>query len=78
MDPSNNLLVADSYNHRIARIIIQTTAGYTKGNIYNVAGKPCQTQLCSQYGTNMYSGDGGDAYSANLNNPQGVASDKVT
>ena len=78
MDPSNNLLVADSGNHRIARIIIQTTTGYTKGYIYNVAGKPCQTMQCSFYSTNTYSGDGGDANSANLNNPEGVAADKVT
>jgi len=77
MDPSNNLLVADSANHRIARIIIETTPGYTKGFIYNVAGKPCQTMLCSLYLTNKYSGDGGDANSADLYNPEGVASDQV-
>jgi len=74
MDNHNNLLVADSALNRIARIIIYPTAGYTLGNLYNVAGYNCMTCISRGYG-----GDGQVATSSSvkLANPQGVTCDSV-
>lgn len=74
MDNTNNLLIADSLNHRIARVIVNRVNGYTLGNLYNVAGYPCTHCLKGSYG-----GDGQVATSSSvlLNNPQGVACDSA-
>lgn len=55
-DAAGNLLIADTYNHRVRRIDRQ-------GRISTVAGN----------GRDDYSGDGGPAVKAALNNPQGIA-----
>jgi hypothetical protein len=68
-DSAGNLFIADEGNHRI-RVVAATTGTYygismTAGNIYTVAGT----------GTSGYSGDGGLATGAQLNNPGAVAVD---
>lgn len=55
-DAAGNLLIADTYNHRVRRVDRQ-------GRITTVAGN----------GRDDYSGDGGPAVKAALNNPQGIA-----
>ena len=64
-----NLLIADSGNSRI-RVVAATTGTFygqamTKGDIYTVAGN----------GTQGYSGDGGPATGAELDQPFGVGVD---
>ena len=54
-----NMYIADSDNHRIRKVTMLT------GIITTIAGS----------GSGGYSGDGGVATSATLNNPQGVAVD---
>jgi len=56
-DAAGNLLIADTYNHRIRKV--------TGGSISSVAGN----------GSGQFSGDGGPATSASLNQPLGVAVD---
>ena len=63
VDPSGNLLVADQSNHRIRRI----TPG---GTITTIAGNGAGTPAAG-----AFSGDGGPAISASLNNPTAVAVD---
>ncbi len=69
VDPSGNVLVADTYNNRI-RVVAASSATFygqsmTKGDIYTIAGT----------GTGGYSGDSGAATSAELADPNGVAVD---
>jgi List-Bact-rpt repeat protein/centrosomal CEP192-like protein/NHL repeat-containing protein/beta-propeller repeat-containing protein len=71
LDAAGNIYIADSANNRI-RVVNTgasaiTVAGVTiqPGNIATVVGT----------GTSAYSGDGGPATSASLNNPNGVALD---
>jgi sugar lactone lactonase YvrE len=59
VDGSGNLFIADSYNNRIREVVKAT------GNIITIAGN----------GYTGYSGDGGPATSAMLNDPFGVAVD---
>jgi hypothetical protein len=59
VDASGNLFIADSYNNRIREVVKAT------GNIITIAGN----------GYTGYSGDGGPATSAMLNDPFGVAVD---
>ncbi len=59
VDGSGNLYIADTGNHRIRKVDAST------GNISTAAGT----------GTQGYSGDGGSATAAQLNNPAGVAAD---
>ena len=58
-DASGNLYIADATNNRIRKVTLST------GVISTIAGN----------GTAGYSGDGGSALSAELNNPSGVALD---
>ena len=66
MDGAGNLVIADAFNDRI-RVVASTGTFYgqamTTGDIYTVAGN----------GTQGFSGDGGPATSAELNDPNGVA-----
>ncbi|MBF0567445.1 MAG: Ig-like domain repeat protein [Nitrospirae bacterium] len=71
LDSAGNLYIADNGNSRI-RIVAAASGTYfgqamTAGDIYTVAGN----------GTQGYSGDGGLATSAKLNNPDGVALDSA-
>jgi hypothetical protein len=59
MDTNGNVYLADNYNHRIRKVFAST------GTIATVAGN----------GTSGYSGDGGPAIDAELENPNGVAID---
>jgi sugar lactone lactonase YvrE len=59
MDTNGNVYLADGYNHRIRKVFAST------GTIATVAGN----------GTSGYSGDGGPAIDAELENPNGVAID---
>jgi sugar lactone lactonase YvrE len=59
LDPSGNIFLADSTNHRIRRIDAQT------GTITTIAGT----------GAPGFSGDGGPATAAQLNSPSGLALD---
>lgn len=53
------MYIADSRNNRVRKVTVST------GIIITIAGT----------GTNSYSGDGGDATSASLANPEGIALD---
>jgi len=69
LDHSGNLVIADTENTRI-RVVAHTTGAFygrpmTAGHIYTVAGD----------GTAGFSGDGGPATSAALNNPHTVTAD---
>ncbi|MCC7265032.1 MAG: hypothetical protein IT369_21200, partial [Candidatus Latescibacteria bacterium] len=59
VDGSGNLYIADQYNNRVRKVVLST------GVITTVAGT----------GTGEFSGDGGPATSAGLNNPHGVCLD---
>ncbi len=61
LDSAGNLYIADSYNNRIRKVTLAT------GIISTVAGN----------GTKGYSGDGGAATSAELNDPHAVALDSA-
>ena len=69
VDAAGNLVIADSGNGRIRVVAVKTGTFYgqtmTAGNIYTVAGN----------GAISYSGDGGPATSAQLNDPVWVAVD---
>jgi hypothetical protein len=68
-DAAGNLLIADILNQRIRVVADKTGTFYgqamTAGHIYTVAGN----------GTEGYNGDGGPATSAEVNYPDGVATD---
>jgi sugar lactone lactonase YvrE len=69
VDSAGNLIIADYYNHRI-RVVAAVTArkwgvDLMVGNVYTVAGT----------GASGYSGDGGQATSAQLAGPSNVALD---
>lgn len=73
-DPAGNLFVADTYNNRVRQVVCATAAaactpptGETAGYIYTVAGN----------GTAGYSGNGGPATSARLDEPTGVFVDAM-
>jgi sugar lactone lactonase YvrE len=61
VDPSGNLIIPDSSNHAVRRVAA------SGGTITTIAGT----------GVAGYSGDGGQASSAQLNNPEGVAVDSA-
>jgi hypothetical protein len=67
--PAGNVLIGDFDNHRIRVIAARTGTFFgqamTAGDIYTIAGN----------GTHGFSGDGAPATAAELNYPQGVASD---
>ena len=69
VDPSGNLLIADSYNNRVRVVAASTGTFYgqsmTLGDIYTIAGD----------GNSTYAGDGGAATAAPLNDPEGLAFD---
>jgi hypothetical protein len=69
VDAAGNLLIADTLNSRVRVVAASTGTFYgqamTAGDIYTVAGN----------GTAGFSGDGGPATSAKLNNPKAVALD---
>jgi len=69
VDGSGNVLIGDTANNRIRLVAVLTGSFYgehmTAGDIYTVAGN----------GTRGFSGDGGPATSAGLNQPCGVAVD---
>ena len=69
MDGAGNLVIADTGNNRVRVVAASTGSFYgqamTAGHIYTVAGN----------GTSGYTGDGGPATSAELNDPYGAAVD---
>jgi YVTN family beta-propeller protein len=69
LDREGNLVLDDFNNQRVRMVAVSTGTFYgvamTAGDIYTVAGN----------GTQGYSGDGGPATSAELNEPEGVAVD---
>jgi trimeric autotransporter adhesin len=71
VDGAGNLVIADYSNYRVRVVAAKTGTFYgqamTAGDIYTVAGD----------GTQGYSGNGGPATSAELNNPLGVAVDSA-
>ena len=68
-DAAGNLLIADTFNHRIRVVAASSGTFYgkamTAGDIYTIAGT----------GTYGFSGDGGPAASAELAGPAGVTAD---
>ncbi|HEY3734538.1 MAG TPA: hypothetical protein VGL63_11535 [Streptosporangiaceae bacterium] len=70
VDHAGNLLIADTSNQRIRMVAARTGTAYgqavTAGDIYTVAGSSS---------SGGFSGDGGPAASAQLNNPYGVTVD---
>ena len=71
IDGAGNLVIADTDNQRIRVVAARGGTFYgiamTAGDIYTVAG------VSSPAGTAGFSGDGGPATSAELDDPQGVA-----
>ena len=77
VDISGDMFIADSYNHRIRKVVCATAptppysctppAGETAGYIYTVAGN----------GSAAYAGDGGPATSAELYYPSSASSDSA-
>jgi sugar lactone lactonase YvrE len=69
VDPSGNLLIADSFNNRVRVVAAKTGTFYrramTAGDIYTVAGN----------GTQGFAGDGGPATAAEIYAPVGVLRD---
>ena len=69
VNSAGNLVIADTYNNRVRVVAGGPGTFYgqamTAGNIYTVAGN----------GSYVFSGDGGPAASAGLDNPQAVALD---
>ena len=69
VDGAGNVLISDTMNNRIRVVAANTGTFYgqsmTGGDIYTIAGN----------GTAGYSGDGGSATSAEINNPLGLAVD---
>ena len=69
LDTGGNLVIGDQGNNRVRVVAAHTATFYgqamTVGHIYTVAGT----------GAAGFSGDGGPATSAELNNPEGVAAD---
>jgi trimeric autotransporter adhesin len=69
VDGAGNLVIADTYNNRVRVVAARSGTFYgqamTAGDIYTIAGD----------GTEGFSGDGGTAASAELNQPEGVAVD---
>jgi trimeric autotransporter adhesin len=69
VDGAGNLVIADTAHYRVRVVAVETGTFYgqamTAGDIYTVAGD----------GTRGFSGDGGPATSAELDNPDGVAVD---
>ena len=63
VDPSGNVVIADQSNHRVRRIT-------PSGTISTIAGNGAGTPQ-----TGAFSGDGGPAVSASLNNPTAIAFD---
>jgi hypothetical protein len=67
VDAAGNLVLADTLNQRLRVVAVRSGTFYgramTAGNIYTIAGN----------GTTGFSGDGGPAASARLDNPLGVA-----
>jgi sugar lactone lactonase YvrE len=69
VDPAGNVVIADSFNNRI-RVVAHTNGSFygremTAGHIYTIAGT----------GAAAFSGDGGPATAAALNEPTGMALD---
>ncbi len=68
LDSTGNVYIADGSNHRVRKVTIST------GIITTIAGNGAtNTDGSNDYGS--YSGDGGQATSAGLNYPLGVAVD---
>jgi sugar lactone lactonase YvrE len=65
VDSSGNLYIADTGDKRIRMVAGVTNSSYTQGDIYTVGGT----------GGSGFSGDGGLAVNAELDNPYGVAVD---
>jgi len=69
VDAAGNLLIADTFNHRIRVVAVRSGTFYgramTAGDIYTVAGD----------GAFGFAGDDGPAVSAELSSPEGVAAD---
>jgi secreted PhoX family phosphatase len=72
LDSAGNLVIADTYNYRVRVVAAKTGTFYGQAmkarDIYTIAGD----------GTAGFSGDGGPATSAELDNPQDVAVDSAT
>jgi sugar lactone lactonase YvrE len=73
LDPSGNLYIADAGNELVRKITATNGVLSTVSIVSTVAGTP-PSQI--QYPNGGYSGDGGPATSALLNNPIAVALDK--
>jgi trimeric autotransporter adhesin len=71
VDAAGNILIADTYNHRIRMVAASTSTFYgqavTAGHIYTIAGNGGGGTLGG------FSGDGGPATGAELSFPSGVA-----
>jgi len=67
VDGDANVVVADMGNHRVRQIAGKSTATITAGNMYTVAGN----------GYVAYSGDGGPAVGATMNEPYGMVTDSL-
>ena len=77
VDAHGNVLVPDTFNHRI-RVIAESTGSFygvsmTAGDIYTVVGNPPSDGFGSYFGG--YSGDGGPATAAEINDPTAVVTD---
>lgn len=84
LDAQGNIYIADTQNQRIRKVdtqgIISTVAGNGDGDVYhdymgNGGWPPTPNQVVWPYYGGGYSGDGGPAIQAELNNPEDVAVD---
>ena len=74
VDPNGNVLIADSYNHRVRLLAATTCTSRCAYGLPSTTAEAIHTVAGS--GTETFSGDGGPATSAGLSSPYGLTVDQ--